>query len=615
MYDLKDRERQIVFYLYSKPNTSANTISAIFNVSDKTIRNDIKSINKIVGVPLIVSTNQGFLVNEQYYDLITQIPLTSNTYNEQNEIIYYLLSEEKNNIFELAEKINLSENTLILHLNNLKELLSRYNLSIERKNNDITINGLSSRKRQIYIDKLIDEAGTSFQDINIFQKYFDNVEIETVKQEVISILNKYNYGISKFYFNHFLLNLCVILNFDFNDNIKCSTIINNNVLKIAKDIDSTLNTSDMPRINEIYSTLCGVLNVNEDALDSLEDEVKQITSKVFNDFSIDIDITDFLHIFSRHINDMITRCKNNNPVNYDGGLSIKESCFFIYDVAVAIAKEISEKHNIFINEQEISLIAMHIGFLIENSIDSEVEENKIKIGLIAGLYIDKQNLIDKINKCVPHQTDVIVIDDLNNQSDLSLDFTISINFSEASSSLPNCHITPLFTRTDKLKLIDFSNRIMAMKKNNLFKKLFKLYFNEKNFFCDTCLDNSEDVIKFLTAELERQDIVNSEFCSSVLVREAIASTNIGNMYAIPHAMEFTANRTSMSIYINPKGIRWNDSEVKIVFLSAINKKNIKNLRLIYDFIIDTVSDQKKYSKLIQCKSISQFEEALFEFVF
>lgn len=83
------------------------------------------------------------------------------------------------------------------------------------------------------------------------------------------------------------------------------------------------------------------------------------------------------------------------------------------------------------------------------------------------------------------------------------------------------------------------------------------------------------------------------------------------MYAIPHAMEFIANETSMCIYINPKGISWGENEVKIVFLSAINRNNVKNLRLLYDLIVETVSDMDCFSKLIQCKTINQFYSVLF----
>ena len=76
-------------------------------------------------------------------------------------------------------------------------------------------------------------------------------------------------------------------------------------------------------------------------------------------------------------------------------------------------------------------------------------------------------------------------------------------------------------------------------------------------------------------------------------------------------MEFIANQTAMCIYINPKGITWNDNNVKIVFLSAFNHNNVSNLRLLYDLIIDTVSDNDCFSKLIQCKTINEFNNVLF----
>ena len=59
MLELSDRERQIVFLLYSKSNTNASSIASIFNVSEKTIRNDIKTINNLCKVNLIISNKKG----------------------------------------------------------------------------------------------------------------------------------------------------------------------------------------------------------------------------------------------------------------------------------------------------------------------------------------------------------------------------------------------------------------------------------------------------------------------------------------------------------------------------------------------------------------------------
>ena len=122
MLELSNRERQIVFFLFSKPNSNAASIASIFNVSEKTIRNDIKTINKICKVDLIISSKKGFSINSDHEDLLSNIPLTQKNDNDNNKLLFELLSHEKNNIFILSDLLAFSETALLKHLNQIRPL-------------------------------------------------------------------------------------------------------------------------------------------------------------------------------------------------------------------------------------------------------------------------------------------------------------------------------------------------------------------------------------------------------------------------------------------------------------------------------------------------------------
>ena len=199
---------------------------------------------------------------------------------------------------------------------------------------------------------MLDEAGTNFYDPTNFQEYFKNINLKIVTSTFQKILKKYNYTISDFYLNHFLLNLYTILNFDFIEDIKLPTDLNQDIFDLAVETNKVLNTSKINKTNSIYNSLLGVLNTQNVQLSNFEKDIRSLTENVFKKYSLNIDIDEFLSIFSRHIHDMIIRCRHMNSVQSDGGLSMKESCFFIYDVAVSLANEISKKYKISINENE-----------------------------------------------------------------------------------------------------------------------------------------------------------------------------------------------------------------------------------------------------------------------
>ena len=613
MLELSDRERQIVFLLYSKPNTNAASIASIFNVSEKTIRNDIKTINNLCKANLIISNKKGFSINPEHESILADIPLNQQINNENNQILFELLSHERVDIYTLSDLVNISDTTLVKHLSSIRSFLKKYSLNILRKNNDLILIGNSRSKRSLYIDMMLDEAGTNFYDPTNFQEYFKNINLKIVTSTFQKILKKYNYIISDFYLNHFLLNLYTILNFDFIEDIKLPTDLNQDIFDLAVETNKVLNTSKINKTNSIYNSLLGVLNTQNVQLSNFEKDIQSLTENVFKKYSLNIDIDEFLSIFSRHIHDMIIRCRHMNSVQSDGGLSMKESCFFIYDVAVSLANEISKKYKISINENEIALISMHIGFLIEKSIDQEIQNNELNILFYISSYITNKSFIENIKQAIPYYSNITILTEVNDSLPLS-NYDLLITTSKLKLSIPvnQCIISSLFNSEDKIKIIDSANKVMKIKKKEKFKTLFQLYFNANHFFINTGFTQREDVLKFLCNNLETQKIVNKDFKSSVFLREAIASTDIAGMYAIPHAMDFIAKKTIISVFINPKGIEWGNSSVKIVFLSAINRKNVTSLRILYDFIIDMVSQPSCYSKLIQAKNIQEFANYLFE---
>ena len=613
MLELSNRERQIVFYLFSKPNSNAASIASIFNVSEKTIRNDIKTINKICKVDLIISSKKGFSINSDHEDLLGNIPLTQKNDNDNNKLLFELLSHEKNNIFILSDLLAFSETALLKHLNQIRPLLRKYDLSVIRKNNDLMLVGTGQNKRTFCIDMMLEEAGSNFYDPTRFQDYFKNIDLRNVADTFTSSLKKHNHTIPEFYLNHFLLNLYTILNFDFNEDNNLPSNVNQEIFDLAKETNDLLNKTNVNKINSIYNSLLGVLNTKPVELSNFEKEIYKITERVFNRYSLNVDINEFLQIFSRHIHDMIIRCRHKNSIQSDGGLSMKESCFFIYDVAVSLADEIAKKYGIEINENEISLISMHIGFLIEKSIDQELQNDTLNILVNVSQYISNKSYLSEIKKLIPFNVKLTILSDLNNFAEISnFDFLITTSKLNQSIPIPQCIISSILKNEDKMKIMDTANQVIHSKKINNFKTLFKLYFDPNSFFVDTTITKKNDILNYLCENLENQKIVDKEFKPSVFLREAIASTDITNMYAIPHAMDFIAKRTVISVFINPKGISWGDSNVKIVFLSAINRKNVTNLRILYDFLIDMVSNPSCFSKLIHAKSIEEFSNYLFE---
>ncbi|MFV0380908.1 MAG: BglG family transcription antiterminator [Breznakia sp.] len=612
MFEFSDRQRQIIFFIFSKQFATASVIASLFSVSEKTIRNEIKIINSICDCKLIISNNNGYLIDKNHDYLISNIPLFNTEKNDYNKILSALLTHHSISIYDLCEALNLSETALENRMISSRKIFKSYNLTLLRKQNHYSLSGTSFNKRKIFIESILEKVGSNFYNINMFKDDFTNVDIAKTMDVLNITLKNNDVSINEFYLNNFALNLLTILNFDFDCDVKLEYPLDNKVYGIAKTLDSSLNRRSISKTLPIYSCLIGVIESPQKNMLKFKKEIEEITKTTFEKYSLDIDVSSFLNIFSQHIFDMITRCKHNNLIQIDGGISIKESNLFVYDIAVNLANELTKKYEIIINQNEISLISMHLGFAIENYLDKTIQNNRLNIALNTSQYLSSKTFIEKVKNIIPDDAEINFFQQLETINDINdNDLYITSNNFRLPISIPTCIVSPILTNEDKLKIKSMIHFVVHKKKIQHSKTLFNMFLMENLFFVNEQLNTKDVVLDFLFEHLKEQDIVNNSFCSSVLVREALTPTCINNKYAVPHAMEFIAKRTNICVFINPNGIQWDDQTVKIVFLSAINKNNIINLRIIYDFIIDMVSDDTAFSKLIQAKDIHVFYDILF----
>ncbi|MCO7151492.1 PTS sugar transporter subunit IIA [Vagococcus lutrae] len=113
--------------------------------------------------------------------------------------------------------------------------------------------------------------------------------------------------------------------------------------------------------------------------------------------------------------------------------------------------------------------------------------------------------------------------------------------------------------------------------NEYTKKLFSPQF----FYIFNDNDNKNTILNFMTEQLINKNIVTTKFKDSVLLRESIASTCIGNNIAIPHPMELSAKKSTLSVGIIPDGIIWDGTEkINFIFLFAISKEDYENTQQI-----------------------------------
>ena len=179
---------------------SGEFMSQQFGVSSRTIRSDIKALQEYLveyDIRIISSPNKGYRFNKfEQLDTAEQNLFQEGVSNLEtakqriNYILYRLLENTFKDIVitqnDLAEEMYISLSTLKIHLNEVKNILKKYDLKITQyKTKGIKISGEETKLRYCIVDiKNIHLENEFFQDLII------NIDINLLDDIIKKVLSE-----------------------------------------------------------------------------------------------------------------------------------------------------------------------------------------------------------------------------------------------------------------------------------------------------------------------------------------------------------------------------------------------------------------------------------------
>lgn len=615
---MMNRKNEIIRLIAKYDSITGNELARIMDCSLKTVQNDIKEINSRYGI--IDSSPSGYTFNKNYYNKEIYFEDT----NDENMILSaLLLRENRLDIDEIADEFFLSRSTIDRRLLKIKNLVSEYDLRLEKKNNKIWIEGKEKNKRALISFLISKEADNDFNRSSDSDfPFLQGIDTNVIKNIVLNTVDRFNYGIRTCCFYGLLANIIICL-YRCKNGSHVEENINTNVkdtdieYAIASDIYKEYSGIWKIRytVNDLRylaSLLQGQIALKENRIDyrndnsivddTFENSIKQIVTSTFAYYGLNPNLdenSNFIYNFSLHVKSLIERAKNNNTVENDLLISIKRNCPFIYDVAVYIYNKIKDIYNVNISEEEIGYIAVHIGFLIERS-----NKNMINILLLTSSYRGIKDFIKDRLLSVYGDT-INIIEDPNKFTKQGIDLIIS-NKESNIFGIKTVVISPFFDNNDQDNVMRAINQC-AKVKDELFKDvIYATFLSDNLFFINNDIRNKDEAIEFMSHKMYELGIVDEDFVDSVKQREELSSTCFFGSFAIPHGLQFNAHKSRCCILISENGIQWNDSNIHIVILIAVRYHDRHIFMKMYDSIIQSLQDEKKFIEIIDSKSLDRF---------
>ena len=574
----------IKILLNSVEPVSSLALSQEIGCSTKTIQNEIKEVNKELKNCEIVSIRGiGYKIEGNLDDIdIKNSDLYD--YDRVEYIIKKIInisSTDKDTIKleDLADSMYVSLSTVKNDLKEVKKILNEYNLKISSKHKQ----GICIEASEEDIIKFIINYSNKVDNSLSIKDFLNNNIIEnlfSIKKILLDTLSYENMILTDNEFKNIVNYISIYLS---RNNTNQSDFIKEYIKKYKSKKEKPISEDEQLLIRKAIKEFCRDLNIAT--------SINLSHDKIFEE------------CLFNHICNLYKRADlgiNQYEITA-GEIKLKYPCPF--ELGKIAKKTIEKNLNMEISEDEVENIALHIGGALER-IDKRDEKKVYKTIIVCTSGVGTSMLIkSKLENIFKGKLEIIkvipsyLIDYINV---LDIDFVIST----VEVNLENVNVikvSPMLTDKEiKLieKYIETENVYIDLDIQNL--------FSSELFFKDIKAETRSQVIDIMSKKLVEKGYIDDTMRQSYFERETIATTEIGNMVAIPHGAKGEVYENKVAIGILKEPISWEVGKVRLVIMLALDKEKILDYEEVFSKIYKRVDSIAKVISICENKSYEKF---------
>ena len=280
------------------------------------------------------------------------------------------------------------------------------------------------------------------------------------------------------------------------------------------------------------------------------------------------------------------------------------------EITMLISSDLKKELALHLSEAEISELALFVCAAIERNAPP-IGVSKIRVVIICAAGKGGSQLIAaKIERSFMDLEilGVFPIYRLSEAEALKPDLILSTIPFDATG-LTCLQINPLLTERDETVIREEIRKLRNQADRADGKALLDL-LDAELFFPQVDLHSPESVIEWMGSQLRRLGIVDDDFTPSVLDRESLSPTSLGNLVAIPHAFLQQTDRACIAVAILKNPIQWGSEKAQLVFLLNISTSQEADFKPIFTQLYGLISDRKKVQRLIRTTEFISFLKEL-----
>nr|WP_255669024.1 PRD domain-containing protein [Buttiauxella sp. A2-C1_F] len=597
------------------------------SVSTRTVRADITALNALMvghGAQFVLNRGAGYQLNiadpALYEELQQQPSRQLRIPRNSPERVHYLVVRFLTSAFslkleDLAEEWFVSRATLQSDMAEVRDWLARYNLTIEtRPRHGMKLFGSEMSVRACLTDLLWKLTQEDCENPLLTEEVLNAGVPEQLAAELHNCFTRCRIRLTD-EGEQFIRLYCAVAVRRISEGYPLPEFSADNVdeavREAAKQITVLLQELAGKALSEaeeqwlqVHIASRQVQEVAASAISADDDEalVNYILSFINNNYNYNLLTDKQLHAdLLTHIKTMITRVRYQ--INIPNPLlgNIKQHYPMAYDMTLAAVSSWGKYTPYVISENEIGFLVLHIGVGLERHYNIGYQRHprvllvcdtgNSTVRMIQAMLLRKYPQIEV--------TRIISLRDYEQLDDVEEDFVIS-TARISDKQKPTVVVAPFPTeyqleQLGKLVLVDRTRPYMLEK-----------FFDASHFRVVDEPMTQQELFSTLCQQLEGEGYVAADFYPSVVEREAIVSTVLGEGIALPHSLGLMANKTVVYTVLAPQGIRWGDETAHVIFLLAISKSEYEEAMAIYDLFV-TFLRERAMPRLRDSKNFEEFK--------
>ncbi|MGX6961897.1 BglG family transcription antiterminator [Vagococcus xieshaowenii] len=634
---LQERINKMLMMIYENDVIPLKDIMMKFNISDRTVRNDIKELNEYLspyGAKIILLRKKGYTIESKqsldtlYHDISQYEQLNLSIDSLENRVflvITYLLSKKTYaSANELCRVVYVSPSTMTSYLRSIKESIQPFKLKLISKNNaGYKISGSEKNIRRYIIERLINKNDPNYMTtFSAFEvKLLEHVDLEMLYTTSLTFFPPETYPFSDYSRKNFIIQLAIMMN----RLIQGHFLSTSPEEKILTNFSNHSLTHFLNELEEQYQITIGkddrhwllskllpeLMTVKDHHSDStpfsvlVTEFLKTIKKQSQLNFTSDkLLINDLNNHFSRYLPIKSNNLNKPNPLLP----FIKKRYAYAYKICTDAVKGLSSFDRFKLNEHDIGYLALHITTALERR--RKVSPPKINIIILCSQGFSTSRLIE--TKIKQYFSDRIEI-------------TNTLSYAEFKSRPPDT--TDLIVSTVPIKCSNIPvfyfdllhlNKSLALLEEQLNKQtkqqdVLNHLFHPADFFYVTKYFSKAKSIYYLLENYLSNKSEAKRMAHIMMARENTNPTNISSFLAIPHIMDDTFEKSKILTLITDQPIKWDSQNtVNVVFMMLISNKDSSLIQTFMEWINNLLANHSMQEQLSYCQTFDDFLDVLRE---